>query len=54
MNEIFRFRRLSTDPTGTIHGVYESTGVRPRFVQDLETQNLALSPELFSVNRPLE
>jgi pilus assembly protein CpaF len=53
MNEIFRFRRTHIDPQGEIHGAFESTGVRPRFAEDLATQNLMLPIELFLPNRPL-
>jgi pilus assembly protein CpaF len=53
-NEIFRFRRTSTDPEGRIHGYYESTGVRPRFAEELATQNLVLPANIFAQNRRLE
>ena len=53
-NEIFRFRRTSTDPEGVIHGYYESTGIRPRFAEDLATQNLVLPANIFAQNRRLE
>jgi pilus assembly protein CpaF len=53
-NEVFRFRRTSTDPEGKIHGYYESTGIRPRFAEELATQNLVLPPHIFAQNRRLE
>jgi pilus assembly protein CpaF len=53
-NEIFRFRRTSTDPEGKIHGYYESTGIRPRFAEELATQNLVLPADIFAQNRRLE
>ncbi|HEV2550073.1 MAG TPA: CpaF family protein [Stellaceae bacterium] len=53
-NEIFRFRRTSTDPEGKIHGYYESTGIRPRFAEELATQNLVLPTNIFAQNRRLE
>jgi pilus assembly protein CpaF len=53
-NEIFHFRRTSTDPEGKIHGYYESTGIRPRFAEELATQNLALPTHIFGQNRRLE
>src|SRR5690606_34903796 len=34
MQEIFRFRRESTDPDGRIHGRYVTTGIRPKFVAE--------------------
>jgi pilus assembly protein CpaF len=54
MNEIFRFRRGFIDPDGGIHGNFESTGVRPRFAEELATQNLILPNEIFAPNRRLE
>ena len=54
MNEIFRFRRTSTDQDGRIHGYYESTGIRPRFAEELATQNLVLPTNIFAPNRRLE
>ena len=54
MHEIFRFRRRSTDPDGTIHGEFVATGIRPRFMNEFETRGIDSSPDLFEPNRPLE
>ena len=54
MNEIFHFRRTSTDQDGRIHGYQESTGIRPRFAENLATQNLDLPANIFTPNRRLE
>ena len=54
MHEIFRFRRRSTDPDGTIHGEFVATGIRPRFMNEFETRGIESSPDLFEPNRPLE
>ena len=54
MHEIFRFRRRSTDPDGTIHGDFVATGIRPRFMNEFETRGIDMSPDLFEPNRPLE
>ena len=54
MHEIFRFRRRSTDPDGTIHGDFVATGIRPRFMNEFETRGIESSPDLFEPNRPLE
>jgi pilus assembly protein CpaF len=53
VNEIFRFRRVSTDEQGNIHGFFEATGIRPAFVDNLASQNLALPSELFAPQRCL-
>ena len=54
MNEIFRYRRVSTDENGTIHGLYEATGIRPKFAETLSSANISLPVEMFAVNRRLE
>ena len=54
MHEIFRFRRRSTDPDGTIHGDFVATGIRPRFMNEFETRGIESSPDMFEPNRPLE
>ncbi|HTH15564.1 MAG TPA: CpaF family protein [Magnetospirillum sp.] len=50
-NEIFRFRRVSTDENGTIRGVFEATGIRPAFAESLASQNLALPSDIFAPHR---
>ncbi len=54
MNELFHFVRTSTDHEGKIHGYYESTGIRPRFVEQLESQGITIPDNLFQPNRRLE
>jgi pilus assembly protein CpaF len=54
MNELFHFVRTSTDSDGKIHGYYVATGIRPRFVEQLESQGIALPPDVFQPNRRLE
>ncbi|MBF0307756.1 MAG: CpaF family protein, partial [Alphaproteobacteria bacterium] len=53
MQEIFRFTRKSTDADGRIHGNYWATGVRPKFVGDLEAKGIHLPASLFATDRPL-
>jgi pilus assembly protein CpaF len=50
-NEIMRFRRVSTDEQGHIHGYYEATGIRPRFADELSTQGFHFTEEFFAPNR---
>jgi pilus assembly protein CpaF len=52
-NEIFHFRRISTDENGAIHGHYEATGIRPKFADDLATQGFHLGEDFFAPNRRL-
>ncbi len=54
MNELFHFVRTSTDSDGRIHGYYESTGIRPRFVEHCQSQGIVIPDNLFQPNRRLE
>jgi pilus assembly protein CpaF len=51
MNEILRFVRTGTDGDGNIHGHYEWKGIRPRFVEQLESMGIVLPHGLFSAHR---
>lgn len=53
MHEIFRFRRDSTDPDGTIHGAFVATGIRPKFMHEFETRGIEVASDIFEPNRPL-
>ena len=47
MQEIFRFKRTGLGPEGKILGHFEATGVRPRFLEDLESMGVELPGEYF-------
>jgi pilus assembly protein CpaF len=51
MNEILRFVRTGTDQNGNIHGHYEWKGIRPRFVEHLESMGIQLPSSLFMSQR---
>jgi len=51
MQEIFRFKRTSRKEDGTIIGEYEATGLRPRFLQILQSRGIELPPGLFASTR---
>jgi pilus assembly protein CpaF len=51
MNEILRFVRTGTDGDGNIHGHYEWKGIRPRFVEQLESMGIVLPNGLFTAHR---
>jgi pilus assembly protein CpaF len=53
-NEIFHFHRVSTDESGVIHGQYETTGIRPKFADDLGTQGFHFDEDFFAPNRKLQ
>ena len=51
MQEIFRFRRRGRGSTGEVLGDFESTGVRPRFIELLTTRGIELPLEIFAPGR---
>jgi pilus assembly protein CpaF len=53
MHEIFRFRRLRTDAEGNIEGEFVATGIRPKFMDELETRGIRLASDMFNPNRVL-
>jgi pilus assembly protein CpaF len=53
MQEIFKFVRVKTDADGTIHGHFEATGVRPRFLNDLAAKGVTLPGHYFEPGKPL-
>ena len=53
MQEIFRFHRISTDADGTIQGEFRATGIRPKFIDELERRGFKMPPDLFNPNRAL-
>ena len=42
-----------TDADGTIHGHHAATGVRPRFLGELETQGIKFPGIYFDPSKPL-
>ena len=53
MHEIFRFRRLHTDAEGNIDGEFVATGIRPKFMDELETRGIRFASDIFNPNRVL-
>jgi pilus assembly protein CpaF len=53
MQEIFKFVRIKTDADGSIHGHYEATGVRPRFLTDLAAKGVQIPGHYFDPGKPL-
>jgi len=51
MQEIFRFKRISRKEDGAIVGEYEATGLRPKFLQVLQSRGIELPPGLFATTR---
>jgi pilus assembly protein CpaF len=48
MQEIFRFKQLGVDQNGRAFGQFEATGVRPSFVNRLESKGVKLPSNMFS------
>ncbi len=47
MQEIFTFRQSGVDPNGRAFGEFISTGIRPTFMDRLESSGYHLSPDIF-------
>jgi len=48
MQEIFKFKQLGVDQNGRAYGQFEATGVRPTFVNRLETKGVKLPANMFT------
>jgi pilus assembly protein CpaF len=53
LQEIFRYRRTGRDEKGAVLGHYESTGVRPKFIEHLISRGIELPLDMFAPNRRL-
>jgi pilus assembly protein CpaF len=51
MQEIFRFRQTGRDEDGMVKGAFEATGIRPRFMEHLQSRGQDLPPDLFRPDR---
>jgi pilus assembly protein CpaF len=47
MQDVFRYKQLGIDQNGRAFGQFEATGVRPTFMQRLETSGMKLPTNLF-------
>ncbi len=53
MQEIFRFNRVSTGEDGTVHGHYQATGLRPKFLTELASRGLTVPAGYFDPSKQL-
>jgi pilus assembly protein CpaF len=53
MQEIFRFNRRTTEADGRIIGEFRATGIRPKFMIELERRGIHVPAELFSPDEVL-
>jgi pilus assembly protein CpaF len=49
--EIFRFRRQGHTPDGMVEGVFEATGVRPKFLDHSLVRGFEFAPATFAQGR---
>jgi len=52
MQELFTFRREGVDADGNVVGSFLSTGIRPRFADDMKTSSYAIDPKVFDYLTP--
>ncbi|MCL5290066.1 MAG: CpaF family protein [Bacillota bacterium] len=48
LQDLFTFRQTGVDENSRIKGTFQSTGIRPKFIQRLETSGIKLPPDIFS------
>ena len=53
MQEIYHFRRTGIEPDGAILGEFRSSGIRPRFAEDLLTRGVVFPSTYFDPSKPL-
>jgi pilus assembly protein CpaF len=51
MQEIYRFRRVGRAADGSVLGEFETTGVRPKFMEELTARGIELPPGLFAPHK---
>ena len=51
LQDLMKFQRTGVDDDGRIRGEFRSTGIRPRFLEDLQTMGLHLDPEYFDPSK---
>ena len=53
MQEIFKYVRTGTTADGTVEGHFVATGVRPRFLGELEARGIKIDGKTFDPSKPL-
>lgn len=51
IQDIFKFKRQTTDSDGKVHGQMVATGIRPRFVEEFAARGLTYPQDIFDPNR---
>src|SRR6202012_5858014 len=53
MQEIFKYVRTATADDGTVQGHFQATGIRPRFLTDLQAKGIKIPSNYFDPSQPL-
>ena len=53
MQEIFQFKRTGMDEKGNVLGHFRATGLRPKFMEHLESRGITVPVEIFSPDREM-
>ncbi len=53
MQEIFKFERSHTDDDGKVHGQFVATGIRPKFLEEMERRGVHMPASIFDPSKPL-
>lgn len=54
LQELFAFEQTGLHPNGRVRGRFRSTGVRPKFVERLQSRGIAISADLFDPTKVYE
>jgi pilus assembly protein CpaF len=54
MQDIFRFKMEGRDDNNNVIGHFEATGIRPKILEELSSQGINLSPDLFRPDRKID
>jgi len=54
MQEIIRFKRISTNEDGKINGCFVASGVRPKFMEEFETRGISIPLDMFKPDQELD
>ena len=54
LQELFAFEQTGLHPNGRVRGRFRSTGVRPKFVERLQSRGIAVSADLFDPTKVYE
>ncbi|MFC6639814.1 CpaF family protein [Sulfitobacter sp. JBTF-M27] len=53
LQELMLFKKIGLEEDGKIKGEFRASGLRPSFIEDLETMGIHLDPQIFNPSGPL-